>query len=142
MISERFPSLSYTFHETFMSAGSDDVKQLSNCHLQGGRKSRQKALDRKKNRDCYINRSVVINTPKLLFRLCCIIGATVFRKAIVFDTHGSVHRRLLSRNTNKLQLCNRIYYSKVFLKAQHVSSGTPLIIRSSKLYLQPLHSIL
>ena len=55
-----------------------------------------------------------------------------------FDTHGSVHRRLLSRNTNKIQLCNRIYYSKVFLKAQHVSSGTPLIIRSSKLYLQPL----
>jgi hypothetical protein len=25
-----------------------------------------------------------------------------------------------------------------FLEAQHVSSGTPLIIRSSKLYLQPL----
>jgi len=41
-------------------------------------------------------------------------------------------------NTNKMQLRNRIYYSKVFLKAQHVSSGTPLIIRSSKLYLQPL----
>jgi len=37
-----------------------------------------------------------------------------------------------------MQLCNRIYYSKVFLKAQHVSSGTPLIIRSSKLHLQPL----
>ena len=37
-----------------------------------------------------------------------------------------------------MQLCNRIYYSKLFLKAQHVSSGTPLIIRSSKLYLQPL----
>jgi hypothetical protein len=51
-----------------------------------------------------------------------------------FDIHGSVHRRLLSRNTNKMQLCNRIY----FLKAQHVSSGTPLIIRSSKLYLQPM----
>ena len=31
-----------------------------------------------------------------------------------FYTHGSVHRRLLSRNTNKMQLCNRIYYSKVF----------------------------
>jgi len=31
-----------------------------------------------------------------------------------FDAHGSVHRRLLSRNTNKMQLCNRIYYSKVF----------------------------
>jgi len=31
-----------------------------------------------------------------------------------FDTHGSVHRRLVSRNTNKMQFCNRIYYSKVF----------------------------
>jgi hypothetical protein len=30
------------------------------------------------------------------------------------DIHGSVHRRLLSRNTNKMQLCNRIYYSKDF----------------------------
>jgi hypothetical protein len=40
--------------------------------------------------------------------------------------------------TNKMQLCNRIYYFKGFLKAQHVSSGTPLIIRSSKLYLQPV----
>jgi hypothetical protein len=29
-----------------------------------------------------------------------------------FDIHGSVHRTLLSRNTNKMQLCNRIYYSK------------------------------
>ena len=37
-----------------------------------------------------------------------------------------------------MQTCNRIYYSKVFLKARHVSSGTPIIIRSSKLYLQPL----
>ena len=55
-----------------------------------------------------------------------------------FDIHGSVHDRLLSRNANKMQLCNRIYYSKVFLKAQHVSSGTLLIIRSSKLYLQPM----
>jgi len=45
---------------------------------------------------------------------------------------------ILSRNTNKMQLCNRIYYSKVFLNVQHVSSGTSLMIRSSKLYLQPL----
>jgi hypothetical protein len=37
-----------------------------------------------------------------------------------------------------MQLCKRIYYSKIFLKAQYVSSGTLLIIRSSKLYLQPL----
>ena len=33
---------------------------------------------------------------------------------INLDIHGSVHRRLLSRNTNKMQLCNRIYYSKVY----------------------------
>jgi hypothetical protein len=25
-----------------------------------------------------------------------------------FDFHGSVHRRLLGRNTNNMQLCNRI----------------------------------
>jgi len=54
------------------------------------------------------------------------------------DIHGSVHRKLLSRNTNRMQLCNTIYYSKFFLKAQHVSSGPPLIIRSSKLCLHPL----
>ena len=40
------------------------------------------------------------------FGSCCRSGK--------FDTHGSVHRRLLSRNVNKMQLCNRIYYSKVF----------------------------
>jgi len=37
-----------------------------------------------------------------------------------------------------MQPCNRIYYSKILLKAQHVSSGISLIIRSSTLYLQPL----
>jgi hypothetical protein len=51
------------------------------------------------------------------------------------------HLYILSENTNKLQLCNRIYYSKLFLNAQHVSSGAPLIIRSPKLYLQPLDYI-
>jgi len=45
---------------------------------------------------------------------------------------------MLSINTNNMQLCNRIYYSKVFFKSQHVSSGTPIIIRSSKLHLHPL----
>jgi len=44
-----------------------------------------------------------------------------------FDIHGSVHRSLLSRNTNKMQLCNRIYYSKVYwrlnmFRAAHRSS--------------------
>jgi len=40
--------------------------------------------------------------------------------------------------TNKMQPCNRIYYSEVYWKAQHGSSGAPLIVRSSELYLQPL----
>jgi len=31
-----------------------------------------------------------------------------------FDIHGSMHCRLLNRNTNKMQLCNRIYYSIVY----------------------------
>jgi len=46
-----------------------------------------------------------------------------------------------SRNINKLQLCNRILLFQSLLKAQHVSRCTPLIIRSSKLYLQPLDFI-
>jgi len=46
-------------------------------------------------------------------------------------THGSVHSRLLSRNTNKMQLCNRIYYPKVFqrlnmFRAAHRSSSEAL----------------
>jgi hypothetical protein len=48
-----------------------------------------------------------------------------------FDIHGSVHRRLLSRNTNNMQLCNRIYYSKLYSKlnvfwAKHRSSSGAL----------------
>jgi hypothetical protein len=44
----------------------------------------------------------------------------------------------ISRNNQQDAPCNRIYYSNILLKAQHVSSGMPLIIRSSKLHLQPL----
>jgi hypothetical protein len=48
-----------------------------------------------------------------------------------FDIHGSLHRRWLSRNTNKMQLCNRIYYSKVYwvlnmFRAAHRSSSGAL----------------
>jgi len=43
----------------------------------------------------------------------------------------------LSRNTNKTQLVIEFIIPKL-LKAQHVLTGTPLIIRSPKLYLQPL----
>ena len=47
----------------------------------------------------------------------------------LFDIHGSVHRRLFDRNTNKMQLCNTIYYSEVygrlnmFRAAHRLSSG-------------------
>jgi len=48
--------------------------------------------------------------------------------------HSSVHH---STNhieiTNKIQPRTGIYYSNVLLIAQHVSSNTPLIIRSSKI---------
>jgi hypothetical protein len=42
-----------------------------------------------------------------------------------------VHRRLLNRNNNKMQLCNRIYYSKVYWRlnmfpAAHRSSSEAL----------------
>jgi hypothetical protein len=52
-------------------------------------------------------------------------------KEYKFDVHGSVHRRLLSRNNNKMQLCNRIYYSKVYwrlnlFRAAHRSSSGAL----------------
>ena len=48
-----------------------------------------------------------------------------------FDNYGSVHRKFLSRNSNKMQLCNRIYYSKVFwrfnvFQAAHRSSSGAL----------------
>jgi len=48
-----------------------------------------------------------------------------------FDIHGSVHRRWLSRNTNKMQFRNRIYYSKVYwrlnmFRAAHPSSSGAL----------------
>ena len=47
----------------------------------------------------------------------------------------------LTRNTNKMQPVTEFIILKL-LKAQHVSNGVPLIIRSSKLYLQPLMYIL
>jgi hypothetical protein len=64
---------------------------------------------------------------------------TTIKEMLAQDNNsGKLDFFLLRKNTNKMQLCNRIYYFKVFLKAQHISSGTPLFIRSSKLYLQPL----
>jgi hypothetical protein len=62
----------------------------------------------------------VTKSRKLTWRL--------FRGTNVFFIHGSVHRRWLSRNTNKMHLCNRIYYSKVYwrlnmFRAAHRSSS-------------------
>jgi hypothetical protein len=56
-----------------------------------------------------------------------ILGDVVYK----FDIYGSVHRRWLSRNTNKVQLCDRIYYSKVYwrlnmFQAAHRSSSGAL----------------
>jgi hypothetical protein len=61
---------------------------------------------------------------------------------IHFDTHGSVHRTLLGRNTNKMQLCNRIYYSKVFwrlnmFRAAHRPSSGVLICIFSHWFICP-----
>ena len=58
-----------------------------------------------------------------------------------FDTHGSVHRRLLSIN-NKMQLCNRIYYSNVFWRlnmfwAAHCSSSGALNCICSVWFIYP-----
>jgi hypothetical protein len=57
-----------------------------------------------------------------------------------FDIHGSVHRRLLSRNTNKMQLCNGIYYSKVYwrlsmFRVAHRSSSWALNCICSLVYM-------
>ena len=59
-----------------------------------------------------------------------------------FDIHGSVHRRWLSRNTNKMQLCNRIYYSKVYwrlnmFQAAHRSSPGALNCICSLWFIYP-----
>jgi hypothetical protein len=59
-----------------------------------------------------------------------------------FDIHGSVHRRWLSRNTNKMQLCNRIYYAKVYwrlnmFRAAHRSSSEALNCVCSLWFIYP-----
>jgi hypothetical protein len=62
MISERFPSLSYMFNETFMSAGSDDVKKLSNSSSKVGAGLVRKPWTGKKNGERYITRNFVVYT--------------------------------------------------------------------------------
>jgi hypothetical protein len=59
-----------------------------------------------------------------------------------FDIHGSVHRRWLSRNTNKMRLCNSIYYSKVYwrlnmFRAAHRSSSGALNCICSLWFMYP-----
>jgi hypothetical protein len=54
-----------------------------------------------------------------------------YKKCRPFDIHGCVHRRWRSRNTNMMQICNRIYYSKVYwslnkFRAAHRSSSGAL----------------
>ena len=93
----------------------------------------------------YIGRTVRVHDDYIFTFLCWLqilpYKITTTRSRCILNLWDSLLwiTVLLSRNTKKMQLCNGIYYSKVFLKAQRVSSGTPLIIRSSKLYLQPLY---
>jgi hypothetical protein len=61
---------------------------------------------------------------------------------IYFDIHGSVHRGWLSRNTNKMHLCNRIYYSKVYwmlnmFRVEHRSSSGALHCVCSLWFIYP-----
>jgi hypothetical protein len=60
--------------------------------------------------------------------LCCATWEILCYQKHEFDIHGSVHRRWFNRNTNKMQLCNRIYYCTVywrhvFREAHRSSSG-------------------
>ena len=53
--------------------------------------------------------------------------------SLPLDVHGSVHHNTKRiEMTNKMRPCSRILLFQCFLIAQHVSSDTPLIIRSSK----------
>ena len=59
-----------------------------------------------------------------------------------FDIHGSVHHRWFNRNTNKMQLCNRMYYSKVYwrlnmFRAAHRSSSGALNCVCSLWFIYP-----
>jgi hypothetical protein len=52
------------------------------------------------------------------------------KRILLFDIHGTVHRGF-SRNTNKMQVCNRIYYFEVYwrlnmFRAAHRSSSGAL----------------
>ena len=55
----------------------------------------------------------------LLHRVC-----QIYERSLTFDTHGSVQRRLFSRNTNQIQLYNRIYYSNNITKLHLVGIST------------------
>jgi hypothetical protein len=78
-----------------------------------------------------VNSDFVLNTINRLVLLWR--GNVEIRSLVIFDIHGSVHRRWLSRNTIKMQLCNRIYYSKVYwrlnmFRTAHRSSSGALTV--------------
>ena len=78
--------------------------------------------------------TLCLNTPYLIF----FWKSTKYK----FDIHGSVHRRWLSRNTNKMQPCNKIYYSEVYwrlnmFRAAHRSSSGDLNCICSLWFLYP-----
>ena len=64
------------------------------------------------------------------------------KKKKKLDIHGSVHCRWFSRNTNKIQLCKIIYYSKIYwslnvFRAAHRSSSGVLNCVCSLWFIYP-----
>jgi hypothetical protein len=123
---------------------------------------------------CLCNSTALIRTPSLFWDVTWQIQVVGYRRFgtinrfhlrrsstiivkfldfLTFGIHGSVHRKWLSRNTDKMQFCNRIYYSKVFeghnmFRAAHCSSSGALNCSLWFIYpcgvrpLQRLHSAL
>jgi hypothetical protein len=54
-----------------------------------------------------------------------------------FDVRGSVHHSIIRKEkSNKMQQCIKIFIIPYLYEAQHVSGGTPPIIKSLKLHWQ------
>jgi hypothetical protein len=69
-------------------------------------------------------------------------GSYINNFIIEFVIHGSVQRRLLGRNTHKMQICNTIYYSKVYwrlniFRAAHRSSSGALNCTCNPWFIYP-----
>ena len=98
--------------------------------------------------DCKEAKGVCVSSVmwRLVQPLCrnftCGLPLLCKRQTCWLDIHGSVHRGWFSRNTNKMQLCNRIYYSSVYwrlnvFRAAHRSSSGALNCVCSLWFIYP-----